>query len=30
MFRGMDGETKKSIDAMDAIPPTVLVPLLDS
>ena len=30
LFRGMDGEIQKSIDAMDDIPPIVLVPLLDS
>lgn len=30
LFRGMDGEIQKSIDAMDSIPPIVLVPLLDS
>ena len=30
LFRGMDGEIQKSIDAMDSIPPAVLVPLLDS
>ncbi len=29
-FGGMDAEIKKSIDAMDAIPAAVLVPLLDS
>jgi hypothetical protein len=29
-FGGMDGEIKKSIDAMDSIPPAVLVPLLDA
>jgi hypothetical protein len=30
VFGGMDAEIKKSIDAMDDIPPAVLVPLLDS
>jgi hypothetical protein len=30
MFGAMDGEIRKSIDAMDDIPPVVLVPLLDS
>src|SRR5262249_33847954 len=30
LFRGMDGEIQKSIEAMDDIPPIVLVPLLDS
>ncbi|HEY6180550.1 MAG TPA: hypothetical protein VIX73_39180, partial [Kofleriaceae bacterium] len=30
LFRGMDNEVQKSIDAMDDIPPVVLVPLLDS
>jgi hypothetical protein len=30
LFGGMDGEIQKSIDAMDDIPPAVLVPLLDS
>jgi hypothetical protein len=30
LFGGMDPEIQKSIDAMDDIPPTVLVPLLDS
>jgi len=30
LFGGMDGEIKKSIDAMDEIPPIVLVPLLDA
>jgi hypothetical protein len=30
LFGGMDGDIQKSIDAMDDIPPAVLVPLLDS
>lgn len=30
LFGGMDAEIQKSIDAMDDIPPAVLVPLLDS
>jgi hypothetical protein len=30
LFGGMDADIKKSIDAMDEIPPVVLVPLLDS
>jgi len=30
LFGGMDADIKKSIDAMDEIPPAVLVPLLDS
>jgi len=30
LFGGMDREIQKSIDAMDDIPPAVLVPLLDS
>jgi hypothetical protein len=30
LFGGMDAEIKKSIEAMDEIPPAVLVPLLDS
>ena len=30
LFGAMDGDIKKSIDAMDDIPPAVLVPLLDS
>jgi hypothetical protein len=30
LFGGIDGEIQKSIDAMEDIPPAVLVPLLDS
>jgi len=30
LFHGVDREIQKSIDAMDAIPPAVLVPLLDA
>jgi hypothetical protein len=30
LFSGMDSDIKKSIDAMDDLPPAVLVPLMDS